>query len=229
MKLFLIKFLSLITIFSLSHNVFSQVDIDCFSHAEAAFILDKAKKNGAAELKEAEQSILNACNVTEDTGKEEKEKILQAQLALSKQAKIFINNTGSVFYEAIDSCGYHPQRRESTCSIEVRQRFGFGGTPASGPGSFEWMAFCVYNLPSNPNRWTLANISAVHVHDEAFGAQPNWYYTITDQAETRLHSTPVDGRTYIAKNILSWGIRPRSCNFNPVWGNEAYYRIKLDP
>ena len=133
--------------------------------------------------------------------------------------------TGSVFWEAIDACGYHPQRRELDCAIEVRQQFGFAGPPGGGPGSWEWVQFCVdYGAGLVP-----VNLSAVHVHDEPFGFQPPWYYGVSVQADPRLHQTLVNGQTLRARAILSWTLIPTGCNYIPVWGNQADFRIKLDP
>ncbi|MCB1033333.1 MAG: hypothetical protein KDD47_05815 [Acidobacteria bacterium] len=138
--------------------------------------------------------------------------------------------TGSIFWEQIDACGYHPQRRELECAVEVRQRFGFAGTPPgapgfNGPGSWEWVQFCVdYGAGLVP-----VNISAVHVHDEAYGVNPPWYYGISVQADTTLHQALVNGQTLRARAILSWTLIPTGCNFVPIWGNQADFRIKLDP
>lgn len=133
--------------------------------------------------------------------------------------------TGSVFWEAIDSCGYHPQRRELNCSVEVRQQFGFGGFPGVGPGSWEWVQFCAdFGSGLVP-----INVSAVHVHDEPFGVEPPWYYGITVQANERLHAAMTNGQTLKARAILSWTLVPTGCNYIPVWGNQADFKIKLDP
>lgn len=204
---------------------------ECYSKEKAAYVLADAAAAGAKAVYYAEQEMMTVCKKSFDNKDLSLANLLEVQkiFASANPPKIVIKDTGSVYYEGIDSCGYHPQRREGSCSIEVKKPFGFGGQPSVGPGSWEYMAFCVYGLPSNPLGWTLQNISAVHVHDEAFGATPSWYYTITDQAETNLHTTPVNGKTYLAKSILSWGIKPKGCNHDPIWGNEAYYRIRLDP
>lgn len=133
--------------------------------------------------------------------------------------------TGDVSWEAIDSCGYHPQRRELLCSIEVRQQFGFGGFPGAGPGSWEWVQFCV----DDGAGLRPINVSAVHVHDEQFGVKPPWYYGVSVQADERLHAALVNGQTLEARAILSWALVPTGCNFLPVWGNQADFEIKLDP
>ena len=138
-----------------------------------------------------------------------------------------IENTGSTFYEALTSCGYHPQRKELTCPIAIRQQFGFGGMPALQPaGSYEYVLFCIQTpggglVPVNTN--------GVHVHDEAFGAGPNWYMSAVVSANGALFSQPLQGQTLRARAILSWAIPPASCNAVPIWGNQADFRIRLDP
>lgn len=134
-----------------------------------------------------------------------------------------------VYYEEIDSCGYHPQRRELECAVRVKQRFGFAGTPTffgtagSGPGSFEWIRFCVDGLP-------VSHVSAVHVHDEAYGDQPDWHYGVAVQADARLHQRLLDGTTHKARAILSWQVvPPQACNWIPRWGNWFDFQVKLDP
>ena len=147
--------------------------------------------------------------------------------------KQVITNTGSTFWEAITSCGYHPQRKELTCPIEIRQRFGYGGPPAIQPaGSFEYVQFCVdmgTGLGLRP-----VNVSGVHLHDEVFGVAPNWYLTAVVAADGDRHPdlfvAPLNGRTLKARAILSWGINPFGrCNFIPIWGNQADFHIRLDP
>ena len=138
--------------------------------------------------------------------------------------------TGSIRWERIDACGYHPQRRELDCAVEVRLRFGFAGTPPgapgfNGPGSWEWIQFCVdYGAGLVP-----VNLSAVHVHDEAYGVNPPWYYGVSVQADPTLHTALVNGQTLRARAILSWTLVPTGCGFTPIWGNQADFFIKLDP
>lgn len=153
--------------------------------------------------------------------------LADAALPTAKQST---TPTGSVFWEEIDACGYHPQRRELECAVEVKQRFGFSGTPPgtpgwNGPGSWEWIIFCVdYGAGLVP-----VNVSAVHVHDEPWGVNPSWYYGVAVAADPTLHATLVNGQTLRARAILSWTVLPNSCTFNPPWGNQADFKIKLDP
>ena len=137
-----------------------------------------------------------------------------------------IKDTGSTFFEALTSCGYQPQRKELTCPIEIRQTFGFGGVPALQPaGSYEYVMFCVDSgaglVPVNTN--------GVHVHDEAHGKVPNWYLSAVVPANQQLFNRPLRGHTLKARAILSWGLPPANCGFAPIWGNQADFRIRLDP
>lgn len=140
---------------------------------------------------------------------------------------ISITETGDTTFEAITSCGYHPQRKELTCPIEIRQQWGFGGPPALQPaGSYEYVQFCVnYGAGYVP-----VNVNGVHVHDEANGTPPNWYMTAVVAADETLFSQPLVGQTLKARAILSWALPPGgNCNFAPPWGNQADFRIRLDP
>lgn len=153
----------------------------------------------------------------------------QPEAAIANQV---IKDTGNTFWEAITSCGYHPQRKELTCPIEIRQRFGYGGPPAIQPaGSFEYLQFCVAN-PGGPLR--PVNVSGVHVHDEAFGRLPTWHLSAVVAADAdrspNLFSRPLNGTTLQARAILSWAIDPfGNCQFVPTWGNQADFIIRLDP
>jgi hypothetical protein len=136
-----------------------------------------------------------------------------------------ITNTGSTFYEAIKTCGYHPQRKELACTIEIRQRFGFGGNVCAAAGSHEFVTFCVdYGAGL-----VLVNINGFHIHDEGFGVNPNWYFAAVVQSDWRLLSQPYRGQTLKARAILSWGAPVLNCVNAPTWGNQADFRIRLDP
>ena len=101
----------------------------------------------------------------------------------------------STRYEDLRDCGYHPQRKELTCVIDIKQRFRFGGSPpynnpttsGHGHGSHEHVQFCVQY---NNRPWQYVAASAVHVHDlhqshsnEAAAKKPVWRYTVTIQAD----------------------------------------------
>jgi hypothetical protein len=136
-----------------------------------------------------------------------------------------ITNTGSTFYEAIKGCGYHPQRKELACNIEIRQRFGFGGNVCAAAGSHEFVLFCVdYGAGLVP-----VNVNGFHVHDEGFGVNPSWEFAAVVQSDWKLLSQPYKGQTLKARAILSWGTPVLACNGAPTWGNQADFRIRLDP
>ncbi len=142
-----------------------------------------------------------------------------------------ITNDASTYYEAMTSCGYHPQRKMAACVIEIRQRFGFGGVPGGGPGSLEHVLFCV-DLGAG---LVPINVGNVHVHDEAFGVPPRWYFAAMIPANQALSARPLNGTTYGARTVLSWFFVPpltvAACNggWARPWGNRIDFRIRLDP
>ncbi|MDM8557537.1 hypothetical protein [Candidatus Parabeggiatoa sp. HSG14] len=157
---------------------------------------------------------------------------------------------GSTAYEYLKDCGYHPQRREFDCVVEKRRRHGYGGTPPQSQGSFEWVKVCVYyplsSTSSGPpastlsvgqqllGNWNIVNTSAVHVHDEQYGAKPPWNYSVVVQADPKLHRQLMTGKTMYARAVLSWFYPVSTDNAcNPKWwwswGNVIKFRIKLDP
>jgi len=136
-----------------------------------------------------------------------------------------VKNTGSVFWEAIKSCGYHPQREEADCAVEIRQRFGFGGPICQTTGSHEFLLFCA-DLGSG---LVPINTNGIHLHDERFGVPPAWSLAATIQSNARLLGVPNDGRTLRGRVILSWQLPPTNCNYIPIWGNQSDFRFRLDP
>lgn len=136
-----------------------------------------------------------------------------------------IINTGSTYFEAIKSCGYHPQREEANCTVEIRQRYGFGGPICQAPGSHEYLLLCVDLggglVPIHTN--------GVHVQDESLGEQPSWSFSATIQSNPALLRLPNNGRTLKGRVILSWALPPTNCNYRPIWGNQSDFRFRLDP
>ena len=133
----------------------------------------------------------------------------------------------SQFWEALQACGYHPQREEAECAIDIRQSFGFGGAIGAGAGSHEWVLFCA-GIGAG-GALVPINISGVHIHD-APGQNPRWDFGVAIQANPALHQRLNNGATLQARAILSWAIvPPLNCNWAPVWGNWANFRIRLDP
>ena len=148
----------------------------------------------------------------------------QHALALNEMK---ITNTGNVSYERIESCGYHPQRQEFTCTMAKLRHTGYGGTPGAGPGSNEWLTICVDDRSGGGLR--PMNISQVHVHDNATQHNPNWYYAIEVPDDWTMQLIRRAGQTFYARAILSWLWPITDCTSAPIWGNQADFPIKLDP
>ncbi|MDM8563095.1 hypothetical protein QUF54_07060 [Candidatus Marithioploca araucensis] len=185
----------------------------------------------------------------------------RAALSLDAITSVSVYPKYSSHYEELGDCGYHPQRREFVCPVKIKRQYGYGGKPpcpsnnCQNRGSFEWVQICVYYpnfspIPSpvateqeqtcsdskfmNYYGWRKVNTSAVHVHDEQYGAHPPWDYAVVVQADPRLHRHLVQGRTLYARAVLSWGW-PVSTNnaCSPqvgwFWGDIDWMRIRLDP
>lgn len=143
--------------------------------------------------------------------------------------QVISNPGGSLTnWEAIEACGYHPQRKEATCPIQIRQNNGYGGPICAGPGSTEFVLLCV----DFGGGLVPINVNGFHIHDNA-AAGPTWDFAAVIQSNARLFSLPSNGQTFRARAILSWMIDPMvaavPCNFVPTWGNRSDFRIRLDP
>lgn len=160
-----------------------------------------------------------------------------AQLA---PKSISITNNGSIYYERMNGCGYHPQGEMLACDVEIRQPFGFGGAA----GSNEHVLFCVDC--DNDLAWDYATLGTVHVTDDFSGGTPSWYFNVyatTWGAPTWDPNTPGqlvnctanDGAAMKVKAMLSWVLRPdpvtlTSCyTFAPFWGNTITFDARRDP
>lgn len=143
--------------------------------------------------------------------------------AISEEANTFVNF--NINWERIESCGYHPQREEADCAIEIRQNTGFGGQICQAPGSTEYILLCVnFGAGLVP-----IHTGTVHVHDAIPGSVPPWDFGVVIQANPRLAAMANNGVTLQARAILSWAIPPPNCFWGPIWGNWANFRIRLDP
>lgn len=148
-------------------------------------------------------------------------------LVTDEQNMLFTPAGSSTFWEALQACGYHPQREELDCAIDIRQSFGFGGPIGGGPGSHEWVLFCA-GIGAG-GALVPINIGQVHLHD-APGANPRWDFGVVVQANPALAGLANNGATIPGRAILSWAIiPPANCNWAPVWGNWANFRFRLDP
>lgn len=130
-------------------------------------------------------------------------------------------------WERIESCGYHPQREELQCALEIRRSTGYAGQIGAGPGSHEWVLFCVnFGTGLRP-----VGLGQVHVHDAGAGAPtPPWDFGVAVQAGSVLAGHLNSGRELQGKAILSWAlVPPQDCFWDPLWGQWANFRIRLDP
>ncbi|MCU7905063.1 MAG: hypothetical protein KZQ76_04255 [Candidatus Thiodiazotropha sp. (ex Epidulcina cf. delphinae)] len=142
----------------------------------------------------------------------------------AKRCGAKVSNLGSRYYEEMSCCGYDPQRRQFACPVKIKRAFGFGGAPL--PGSREYVLHCVAD-----SRGTLVPVGfdSVHLANEMHGSSPSWQFAVIANANQNLHTIyPMNGQTRRARSILSWGLRPTSCNYRPIWGNALNYAIRLD-
>jgi hypothetical protein len=143
--------------------------------------------------------------------------------AIGNKLNTFVNF--NINWERIEACGYHPQRQEADCAIEILRNTGYGGPICVGPGSFEWVELCVnFGAGLVP-----VGIGQVHVHDAA-GQLPPWDFGVVVQGNPQIAGRLKNGATFPARAILSWAIiPPANCNWAPVFGNWANFRLRLDP
>ena len=132
----------------------------------------------------------------------------------------------STLYESLRSCGYHPQREELDCSIEQRQRFGYGGVGPAPAGSFWVTRFCYVDPPTGA---VLSHVSATHTNDHAAGPPPPYYFGAVVQPQIGLHLTPNLGQNVLGWAIMSWVIVPPNCFALPFWGEATVFNFRLDP
>jgi hypothetical protein len=135
-----------------------------------------------------------------------------------------VSQLGSLYYEEMSCCGYDPQRRQFACPVQIKQNFGFGGTPL--PGSREYVFHCVQDANGV---FVPVGRDSVHLSDAIAGSIPTWQFAVIANANQNLQTVyPMNGRTAVARSILSWGFEPTNCNYQPIWGVALNYRIRLD-
>ncbi|HSP77084.1 MAG TPA: hypothetical protein VLQ93_01045 [Myxococcaceae bacterium] len=131
----------------------------------------------------------------------------------------------NVFYERMNGCGVHPQRKEAACDVEIRQSTGYGAFPG---GSMEHVLFC---FDCNVDGvWDFGTRGQVHVTNDVSGTMPSWYHAVIANAS----NAPAmcawgSGSAYRVRAILSWAFQPTSCNFAPIWGNRFDFKARFDP
>lgn len=142
----------------------------------------------------------------------------------AKQCGARVAYLGSTYYEEMSCCGYDPQRRAFACPVKIKQTFGFGGAPL--PGSREYVLHCVADAFG---AWQPVGDDSVHLANALPGNAPTWQFAVVANAINNLNLVqPMNGATRRARSILSWGFRPTSCNYQPIWGDVLEYRIRLD-
>ncbi len=142
----------------------------------------------------------------------------------ARQCGAKVSQLGSVYYEEMSCCGYDPQRRQFACPVKIKQTFGFGGAPL--PGSREYVLHCVADASGT---LVPVGMDSVHLANELHGNNPSWQFSVIANANRNLATIqPMDGETRRARSILSWGLQPTSCNYQPIWGNALNYKIRLD-
>lgn len=157
--------------------------------------------------------------------------VQQVQNQQSKNLKIAarqcgakVSHIGSLYYEEMSCCGYDPQRRQFACPVKIKQTFGFGGTPL--PGSREYVLHCVADATG---MLVPVGMDSVHLANELHGNNPSWQFSVIANANRNLSTIqPMNGETRAARSILSWGLEPTSCAYQPIWGNALNYKIRLD-
>lgn len=140
-----------------------------------------------------------------------------------RQCAAAVTYVGSLFYEEMSCCGYDPQKRSFACPVRIKRQFGYGASPF--PGSFEYVLNCVADAAGV---YQPVALNRVHLSDNNL-APPSWQFAVIAPAQTHLNLVnPLNQATRRARSILSWGLMPTGCNYQPIWGNTLEYRIRLD-
>lgn len=157
---------------------------------------------------------------------------MTAGLGLAERFKV-VSNNGSIFFERMNGCGYHPQAETLACDVELRQNFGYGGFPG---GSNEHVLYCM-----DCNRdglWDYVTLGSVHVTDNASGFPPPFFFNATATtwaAPPGSGCVTNNGASVVVKAVLSWVFRPNQLNlghcntFRPFWGNTIFFQARNDP
>ncbi|MEM1202208.1 MAG: hypothetical protein AAGN66_03150 [Acidobacteriota bacterium] len=132
---------------------------------------------------------------------------------------------GSTFYEDMRRCGYHPQREQVACVVEVKRRFGYGGFPG---GSNQHVLFC-FDCDLN-GTYEYTTRGSVHVTNDISGSNPRWYFDVfSSTANAPFLCRVNDGQATNVRAILSWNTAPRNCTWRPIWGRAVDFTARRDP
>lgn len=139
----------------------------------------------------------------------------------ARQCGAKVSYVGSLYYEEMPCCGYDPQRRGFMCPVKIKQNFGFGTAP--NPGSREYVLHCV----DAGNGFV--PVGQDHVHLSNATTAPPWQFAVLAHAVDNVQTVePMNALTRNARSILSWNLKPTSCDYKPIWGDVIEYRIRLN-
>lgn len=139
----------------------------------------------------------------------------------ARQCSAKVAYVGSLYYEEMPCCGYDPQRRGFMCPVKIKQNFGFGTAP--NPGSREYVLHCVDGGAG------FVPVGQDHVHLSNSTTAPPWQFAVLANAVDNVQTVePMNASTRNARSILSWNLKPTSCDYKPIWGDVIEYRIRLN-
>lgn len=142
----------------------------------------------------------------------------------ARQCGATVSYLGSTYYEEMPCCGYDPQKRSFACPVKIKKTFGFGVAP--NPGSRQYVLHCVAD---GNGIYQPVGQDSVHLADAPAGVSPTWQFAVVAGAVDNLQTLqPMNAVTRSARSILSWNLKPTSCDYKPIWGNVLQYRIRLN-
>lgn len=202
----------------------------CDENVRQQFLEDVEAGASEAELEDAYGHCRE--NLEEPTCTESDDGTTTSGVTLGERFKT-ISNNGSIFYERLNGCGYHPQAETLACDVELRQNFGYGGFPG---GSDEHVLYCMDC--NRDGAWDYVTLGSVHVTDNVSGVAPPFFFNTTATtwaAPPGSNCVRNNGTAITVKAVLSWVWRPNTVNlshctnFRPFWGNTIFFRARNDP